>query len=76
MTEKGNKMLFILIIGILTLVFGLLLLVSPNTILKMERQANRLVMTDPFFMKYRIPIGSGLLVAAAYMLFTYFVNTG
>ena len=76
MTEKGNKMLFILIIGILTLVFGLLLLVSPNTILKMERQANRLVMTDPFFMKYRIPIGSGLLVAAAYMLFTYFVNSG
>jgi len=69
-------MLFILIIGILTLVFGLLLLVSPNTILKMERQANRLVMTDPFFMKYRIPIGSGLLVAAAYMLFTYFVNSG
>tara|TARA_B100000945_G_scaffold196437_1_gene157944 strand:- start:856 stop:1086 length:231 start_codon:yes stop_codon:yes gene_type:complete len=76
LTEKGNKMLFILIIGILTLVFGLLLLVSPNTILKMERQANRLVMTDPFFMKYRIPIGSGLLVAAAYMLFTYFVNSG
>ena len=76
MTEKGNKMLFILIIGILTLVFGLLLLASPNTILKMERKANRLVMTDPFFMKYRIPIGSGLLVAAAYMLFTYFVNTG
>tara|TARA_S200000501_G_C20872282_1_gene764972 strand:- start:18866 stop:19096 length:231 start_codon:yes stop_codon:yes gene_type:complete len=76
LTEKGNKMLFILIIGILTLVFGLLLLASPNTILKMERQANRLVMTDPFFMKYRIPIGSALLVAAAYMLFTYFVNTG
>ena len=54
----------------------MLLLVSPNTILKMERQANRLVMTDPFFMKYRIPIGSGLLVAAAYMLYTYSVTIG
>jgi hypothetical protein len=69
-------MLFILIIGIVTLIFGLLLLVSPNTILKMERQANRLIMTDPFFMKYRIPIGSGLLVAAAYMLYTYSVTIG
>ena len=69
-------MIFILIIGIITLIFGLLLLVSPNTILKMERQANRLVMTDPFFMKYRIPIGSALLVAAAYMLYTYSVTIG
>ncbi|SVA21502.1 uncharacterized protein METZ01_LOCUS74356 [marine metagenome] len=69
-------MIFILIIGIVTLIFGLLLLVSPNTILKMERQANRLVMTDPFFMKYRIPIGSALLVAAAYMLYTYSVTIG
>jgi hypothetical protein len=42
----------------------------------MERQANRLVMTDPFFMKYRIPIGSALLVAAAYMLYTYSVTIG
>ena len=69
-------MIFILIIGIVTLIFGLLLLVSPNTILKMERQANRLIMTDPLFMKYRIPIGSGLLVAAAYMLYTYSVTIG
>ncbi len=69
-------MIFILIIGIVTLIFGLLLLVSPNTILKMERQANRLVMTDPFFMKYRIPIGSALLVAAAYMLYTYSITIG
>ena len=69
-------MIFILIIGIMTLIFGLLLLLSPNTILKMERQANRLIMTDPFFMKYRVPIGSGLLVAAAYMIYTYSINIG
>ena len=60
----------------MTLIFGLLLLLSPNTILKMERQANRLIMTDPFFMKYRVPIGSGLLVAAAYMIYTYSINIG
>ena len=69
-------MIFILIIGIMTFIFGLLLLLSPNTILKMERQANRLIMTDPFFMKYRVPIGSGLLVAAAYMIYTYSINIG
>ncbi len=64
-------MILILIIGIVSLIFGALLLVSPGTVLKMERQANRLVMTDPFFMKYRIPLGCGLLVAAAYMIYTY-----
>ena len=69
-------MIFILIIGILTLIFGLLLLLSPSTILKMERQANRLIMTDPIFMKYRVPIGFGLLVAAAYMIYTYSVTIG
>ncbi len=64
-------MILILIIGIVSLIFGALLLVSPGTVLKMERQANRLVMTDPFFMKYRIPLGCALLVAAAYMIYTY-----
>ncbi len=64
-------MIFILIIGMIAAVFGILLIVSPDTILKMERKANQLVMTDPFFMKYRVPLGILLIVGAAYMIYVY-----
>ncbi len=65
-------MIIILIIGIISLIFGILLLVSPNSIIKMERQANKIVMTDPFFMKNRVVLGIILLLAAAFMVFQYF----
>ncbi|MBJ13108.1 MAG: hypothetical protein CMG62_08565 [Candidatus Marinimicrobia bacterium] len=65
-------MVIILIIGIISLIFGILLLVSPNSIIKMERQANKIVMTDPFFMKNRVVLGIILLLAAAFMVFQYF----
>mgnify|MGYP001277701059 FL=1 len=65
-------MIIILIIGIVSLIFGILLLVSPNSIIKMERQANKIVMTDPFFMKNRVILGILLLVAAAFMVYQYF----
>ena len=64
-------MIIILLIGIIALVFGILLLAAPNSLIKLERQANKLVMTDPFFMKYRIIVGIGLLVASAYMIYQY-----
>ncbi|MBL7013816.1 MAG: hypothetical protein ISR83_05320 [Candidatus Marinimicrobia bacterium] len=65
-------MIFILVIGVVTAIFGLLLLISPKTILEIERQANKVVLTDPFFFKYRHPLGFILLAGAAYMLFVYF----
>ena len=60
-----------LVTAILAGVFGLLLLVSPNTILQAERQANKLYMTDAFFLKHRFVIGVGLLLASAFMIRTY-----
>ncbi len=66
-----NEIIF-LFIAIIAGVFGLLLLISPNTILTMERQANKIYMTDTFFLEYRIYIGVGLLVASAFMIKTYF----
>ena len=66
-----NEIVF-LVTAILAGVFGILLLVSPNTILKAERQANKLYMTDAFFLKHRVPIGVGLLLASAFMVRTYF----
>ena len=53
-------------------VFGILLLVSPDTILQAERRANKLYMTDAFFFKHRMFIGVGLLAASAFMIRTYF----
>ena len=64
-------MVILLIIGILSFVFGILLLISPRSIIKLERQANKIIMTDPFFMKYRIIVGISLLIAAAYMIYQY-----
>ena len=64
-------MIIILLIGIIALVFGILLLVAPNSLIKLERQANKIVMTDPFFMKYRVIVGIGLLAASAYMIYQY-----
>ena len=64
-------MVIILIIGIISAVFGALLLFAPEAILKAERQANRLFMTDTAFLKNRIPIGIGMLLASAFLGYTY-----
>ena len=66
-----NPMIIILIIGIISAVFGALLIFVPEAILKAERQANRLFMTDAVFLKNRIPIGIGLLGVSAFLGYTY-----
>ena len=66
-----NPMVIILIIGIISAVFGALLLFAPEAILKAERQANRLFMTDTAFLKNRIPIGIGMLLASAFLGYSY-----
>ncbi|MBI90179.1 MAG: hypothetical protein CMG60_08845 [Candidatus Marinimicrobia bacterium] len=58
-------------IALTAAVFGLLLLLSPETILQAERRANKLYMTDAFFLKHRIFIGIGLILASAFMVYTY-----
>ena len=65
------KEVLFLLIAITAGVFGVLLLVSPDTILKAERSANKLYMTDAFFFKHRVVIGAFLLLASAFMIRTY-----
>ena len=65
-----NEITFLLI-AIVAGLFGILLLVSPNTILIMERQANKIYMTDTFFFENRIIIGIALLLASGFMIKTY-----
>jgi len=69
-SDPLNELVF-LVTAILAGVFGILLLVSPNTILKVERQANKLYMTDAFFLKHRVIIGIGLMASSAFMVYTY-----
>tara|TARA_Y100001934_G_scaffold269519_1_gene353090 strand:+ start:3775 stop:4194 length:420 start_codon:yes stop_codon:yes gene_type:complete len=69
------KEIIFLFIAITAGIFGFLLLISPDTILKAEKQANRLYMTDAFFFKHRVLIGIALLIASAFMIQTYLTFT-
>ena len=44
-------MIYILSIGTIAILFGILLLIAPNTVLSIEKRANKIYMTDPTFMK-------------------------
>ena len=63
-------MIYILGIGSIAIFFGLLLLIAPNTILSIERTANKIYMTDPTFMQYRVPFGIGLFVASIFIIYS------
>ena len=69
-TDQLKDVIF-LVIAVTAAVFGTLLLVSPNTILQAEKQANKLYMTDAFFFKHRVLIGIALLLASGFMVRTY-----
>ena len=66
------KEIILLVIAATAGIFGTLLLVSPKTILLAERKANRLYMTDAFFLKHRIILGLILIGASIFMISTYF----
>ena len=61
---------YLIIIGVLALIFSLMLLLTPKAIFSLERQANRVYMTDPTFMKYRVPFGMFLLLSGAFMIYS------
>jgi hypothetical protein len=66
--------LAILIIGVLSSCFGLLMIFAPNFILKVERSANQLYMTDAALMNNRIPLGVFMLVASGFLIFSYYTG--
>ena len=51
-----DPMIIILGIGVLSAIFGILLIFAPTLVLKAERQANRLFMTDTALINNRIPL--------------------
>ena len=66
--------LAILIIGVLSSCFGLLMIFAPNFILKVERSANQLYMTDAALMNNRIPLGVFMLIASGFLIFSYYTG--
>ena len=65
-----DPMIIILGIGVLSAIFGILLIFAPTLVLKAERQANRLFMTDTALINNRIPLGIGMLVASTFLGYT------
>ena len=63
-------MIYILSIGVIAIFFGLLLLLAPNTIISIEKRANKIYMTDPTFMQYRVPFGIGLFSASIFIIYS------
>ena len=61
---------YVIAIGLIAELFGTLLLFAPNSILSLERRANRIYMTDPTFMQYRVPFGIGLFFAALFIIYS------
>ena len=61
---------YVIAVGLIAVLFGTLLLFAPNSILSLERRANRIYMTDPTFMQYRVPFGIGLFFAALFIIYS------
>ena len=66
---------YVIAIGLIAVLFGTLLLFAPNSILSLERRANRIYMTDPTFMQYRVPFGIGLFFAALFIIYSLMNET-
>lgn len=60
-----------LIATIIVLVFGILLLVSPQTIVKLNEYFNRVVAVDSSIMSRRFIFGAIILIGGIYMVYIY-----
>ena len=67
-------MITFLILGIALMIFALLLIISPGTVVKIERQASRVYVTNPKILKYRFVVGVFLILSASYMIYIYFAS--
>ena len=67
-------MITIMIIGLLSSVFGLLMIFAPSIVIKAEESANQLYMTDAALMKNRIPLGIFMLIASGFLFYTYYAG--
>ena len=60
-----------LVATIIVLIFGLLLLVSPQSLVKLNEFFNRVVAVDATIMSRRFFVGAIIIIGGIYMLYIY-----
>jgi hypothetical protein len=66
--------IILVVIGLITLSFSILLILFPSLILKSDEAASRLYLTDSFVMRNRLLVGVFSFLASCLMLYSYFVT--
>jgi predicted membrane-bound mannosyltransferase len=71
-------MIWMIFLGAVALIIGGLLIGSPNTLIKMSEEMNRMVTRiDDQVVKYRIGFGVSLILAAIFLFFyAYMLGRG
>lgn len=64
----------LVVIGLVTLVFSVLLILFPKLMLRSDEASSKLYLTDSFVMSNRIPVGVFSFFASCLMLYTYFTT--
>ncbi len=63
-------MLSMIAVGLVALVMGLLLILSPETLVRASRELNRMVaQMDEQVIRYRVGVGVCLILAALFLFF-------
>ena len=60
-----------LVIGLVSAVYGILLMFSPRSLLTLERHANRIYVTDDFFFQNKNTVGVLLIFLSGFMIYSY-----
>lgn len=69
-------MLWMVFLGTVSLIVGVLLLVSPHSLIKASHELNRMVAkVDEQVLKYRLGVGVSLLIAAAFLFLYAYMGT-
>ena len=66
--------IILVVIGIITLSFSILLILFPKMILRGDQASSKLYLTDSFVMSNRISVGIFSFLASCLMLYTYFIT--
>ena len=71
-------MIWMIFLGAVALIIGGLLIASPNTLIKMSEELNRMVTRiDDQVVKYRIGVGVSLILVAVFLFFyAYMLGRG
>lgn len=69
-------MIWIIFLGIISFIFGLLLVLSPATITKTSEKLNTMInKIDEEVFRYRVGVGVCMLIAAAFLFFMAYLMT-